>query len=366
MHAGRADAVRLDTRALLEPADRETIRAGVRQLERDRLLPPGVARYGRGLGCLGVALFAILWGVLLLILVGGAGGIIAILIAAGAPAYVPLMIGGWAVFLVAVIAVSRRRRQTGERWWRLERFARANGMTWRYEDPRPQLPGLLFAVGRSHTSTDLVDRPGTHPATFANHSYTTGSTRHPRTHRWGYVAVRLSAPLPHIVLDAKGNDSLFSSTLPVALARSQRVSLEGDFDRHFTLYCPAGYEADARYLFPPDIMARFIDRVALLDVEIVDDWLLLYSRRPLVTLDPATWEWLVSVVDALEGKIGQWDRWRDGRLLPADTAPEPVPPPKGVAAAGTRLRRARRWVPVAALGAILAALTIAQLLMLAA
>lgn len=41
--------------------------------------------------------------------------------------------------------------------------------------------------------------------------------------------------------------------------------------------------ADALYLFTPDIMARFIDNAAQLDVEIVDDWLFLYLQRPVST-----------------------------------------------------------------------------------
>src|SRR5690606_23027033 len=122
-------------------------------------------------------------------------------------------------------------------------------------------------------------------------------------------------PLPNIVLDAVGNNTLFGSNLPARFDRDQRLSLEGDFDQYFQLYCPEGYERDALYLFTPDIMARFIDNAAQLDAEIVDDWLFLYSKRKLSTLDPATWAWLFSVVAALMTKFDQWARWRDERLL---------------------------------------------------
>src|SRR5690606_27778890 len=71
---------------------------------------------------------------------------------------------------------------------------------------------------------------------------------------------------------------------------------------------------DALYLFTPDIMARFIDNAAALDVEIVDDWLFLYAKRDFSTVDPATWSWLFSVVGALLEKFAQWARWRDERL----------------------------------------------------
>jgi len=195
--------------------------------------------------------------------------------------------------------------------------------------------------------------------------------------------VKLDVPLPNIVLDATSNNSLFGSNLPASFDKSQRLSLEGDFDRYFDLYCPAGYETDALYLFTPDIMARFIDHAAALDVEIVDDWLFLYARREFSTLDPATWAWLFSVVGALLDKFAQWARWRDDRLaalpptvmdaaapafapaaavgLPAGgAAASPVPfvspldalrPPPCVAPQGRRLQQRVPWLPIVIIGA---------------
>ena len=167
---------------------------------------------------------------------------------------------------------------------------------------------------------------------FANYQYTTGSGKNRTTHRWGYVAIKLDVPLPHIVLDARSNNGLFGSNLPATFDKDQRLSLEGDFDQHFALYCPEGYERDALYLFTPDIMARFIDNAAALDVEIVDDWLFLYGKREFSTLDPATWAWLFSVVAALLDKFAQWARWRDERLQ-ADAATAAV---SSTHAAGTQ------------------------------
>ena len=151
---------------------------------------------------------------------------------------------------------------------------------------------------------------------FGNYRYTTGSGKNRTTHQWGYVAVKLDVPLPNIVLDATGNNSLFGSNLPGDLrhatsgSRSRATSTS-------TSRCtaPRGTRRDALYLFTPDIMARFIDNAAALDVEIVDDWLFLYGKRDFSTLDPATWAWLFSVVGALLDKFAQWARWRDERWL---------------------------------------------------
>lgn len=258
--------------------------------------------------------------------------------------------------LLAVHVVGDLRRRSGRRQYLLDRFARANRMEYVPTITRPPLTGMIFGYGEPAIATDVLMRRGTVPFSVANYAYSTGSGRNREQHRWGYVAMRLPIDLPHIVLDARGNNTLGRSNLPVQFAGRQQLGLEGDFDRHFTLYCPEGYEADALYLFTPDVMARFIDRAAELDVEIVDDHLFLYSRRELSTLDPETWTWLLSVIDALAQKTEQWRRWRDTRL--GDTrvvfdgaganshvaAGRIIRPPRGVAKQGRRLRPKTEWV----------------------
>ncbi|MBB3157591.1 hypothetical protein FHS07_001275 [Microbacterium proteolyticum] len=267
-----------------------------------------------------------------------------------------------AIVAVVAVAVIRGFGGTAVRRYRLDRFARANDMTWHPGYTNPPLPGMIFGIGNDRGTHDLLRREAPRFIEVANYSYETGSGKNKQTHRWGYAALRLDTPLPHIVLDAVGNNGLFGgSNLPVSFGRGQRLSLEGDFDQHFALYCPEGYERDALYLFTPDVMARFIDNAAQLDVEIVDEWLFLYSRRDLSTLDPATWQWVMSTVGALDDKLAQWARWRDERLAAAPTAgavasgvpgasTEPAalltPPPVGVAAPGRRLRRGFSWVTV--------------------
>jgi len=288
------------------------------------------------------------------IAVQGGAGVVAALVM-----LVPLLaLAGFVAFGLWLWRGGVRRRD--ERWYRLDRFARANGMRFLPSMPERRLPGMIFTVGDARRTEDVVigDQPRT--VEFGMHRYETGSGKNRTTHRWGYVAIRLDAPLPHIVLDALGNNAAFrSSNLPASFGRGQRLSLEGDFDRYFALYCPAGYERDALYLFSPDIMARFVDNAAALDVEIIDDWLFLYTKREVTTLDPATWAWLFSVVGALLDKLGQWGRWRDERLAAAAAgAPDPhtelpfeapsalLRPPTGVAPEGRRLKRRMPWVAI--------------------
>ncbi len=291
-----------------------------------------------------------------------------------------ILLAGIVIGVVMLVRRSIRLRNITR--FRLARFARANALSYLDRIDEPPLPGMIFSSGSSRMSTDVLR--GTEPrfVEFGNYQYTTSNGKQSTTHRWGYVAVKLDVPLPNIVLDALGNNTL-GSTLAGAFRSDQRLSLEGDFDRYFSLYCPTGYEVDALYLFTPDVMARFIDHAAQLDVEIVDDWLFLYARRDVSTLDPATWAWLFGAVGALLTKLDQWARWRDDRLRlaqqhpaqqlaqhpaqqlaqhPGSAAPAQhpgspalpfaapagllTPPPPGVALPGRRLRRRSPWLIV--------------------
>lgn len=286
-----------------------------------------------------------------------------------------LVVAGVGVLIWAGVRRAREIR------YRLDGFARANGMSYVPRVANPALPGMIFGIGSGRLAKDLVRGQSPRHVEFGNYQYTVKSGKHSTTYKWGYVAVKLDVPLPNIVLDALGNNAVFGSNLPASFHKEQALSLEGDFDRYFRLYCPAGYERDALYLFTPDIMARFIDNAAQLDVEIVDDWMFLYTKRQVSTLDPATWAWLFGAVGALMTKFDQWARWRDERLLAASAGPIPVPtpgvtdsvagagtttgrdaanpaalpfappagmltPPPGVAPQGRRLRRRSSWIPV--------------------
>lgn len=359
-----------DARPLTEPVDRAAVRAHA-AARRERSASAGGFRMPQVVGVIltvvfvgfffsiGATILSAVLSAFLTVGSGSASGILLGVIGVGVPV---LAIAGFVVAVVLI--VYRTTFGSAARAYRLDRFARANGMSFVGEVSAPPLPGMIFSLGRSRSAADVLRGERPRWVEFGNYQYTTGSGKNSRTHRWGYVAVKLDTPLPHIVLDAVGNNGLFGSNLPQAFDKEQRLGLEGDFDRYFSLYCPTGYERDALYLFTPDVMARFIDNAAALDVEIVDDWLFLYSHRPFSTLDPATWAWLFAAVGALLDKLDQWARWRDDRLagaraaqgpsapahdsLPFATPLEGLRPPPGVASTGKRLRRRFSWLSVVA------------------
>ncbi|MGO1266111.1 MAG: hypothetical protein ACTMIY_05710 [Microbacterium gubbeenense] len=348
--------MQFDARALTDPVDRREVRAHSRQL-RSRF-PRATRRGSSDVARIVVSVMMLVIGVPMLVF-----GLLALFLIDGLVPFGLAFGGMGAGLIVAAILLLVWNGSAPVQHYRLERFAAANGISFHpgYDDP--QLPGMLFDVGRQRYSEMLVRGEAPRFVEFGNYRYTTGSGKSQQTHTWGYIAVRLDAPLPNIVLDAEGNNSLFGSNLPVRLDKGQRLSLEGGFDTHFSLYCPTGYEADALYLFTPDIMQRFMNRAAQLDVEIVDDWLFFYSASPLSTLEPERWRWQFSVVGAMLDKIARWGRWRDERLRTTSTAPvagvqpaladpQHLRPPEGVAEPGRRLKRRRfTWVTISVIAA---------------
>ncbi|MFE6996466.1 hypothetical protein ACFVAE_10955 [Microbacterium sp. NPDC057659] len=351
-----------DARPLTDPVDMQAVRAFGREQRANRSTGATASTV------IVIVVFALLAvTVIPLVFIPMVLGVISGDLGFGIVGLLPFLLIG-AVFIVVVVILIVNLRNGRIQAYRLSRFAAANGMEFVGRIDDPPLPGMIFQNGHSRHA-DLALR-GRQPrfVEFGNYQYTTGSGKNSTTHSWGYIAVKLDVPLPNIVLDALGNNAL-GSNLPASFSKDQRLSLEGDFDRYFTLYCPAGYERDALYLFTPDIMARFIDHAAQLDVEIVDDWMFLYMQRPVSTLDPATWAWLFGTVGALLTKFDQWARWRDdhlppaaapaavGPVAPASALPFAPPvgmlaPPPGVAPQGRRLRRGIPWITIIAFALI--------------
>ncbi|HUG50630.1 MAG TPA: hypothetical protein VLZ78_06500 [Terrimesophilobacter sp.] len=251
------------------------------------------------------------------------------------------------VIVAAVVLVAAVLPPWGKwsRWTRLDRFARANGLTF-LPSAVPAYPGAIFGLGQGRLATDHLATATGRYLDLGNYRYSTGSGDDRTTHQWGFLALKLDRVLPHILLDAKANNGLFgTSTLPISFDRAQVLSLEGDFDRYFTLYCPKDYERDALYVFTPDLLALLIDESRHFDVEIVDDWMFVYSTTRFDMTDPGTLRRLFRIVDTVGAKtLRQTARYSDERGSGGIVAP-----------AGRRLRRG---LPLAAVLVAVAAVVV--------
>jgi hypothetical protein len=138
---------------------------------------------------------------------------------------------------------------------------------------------------------------------------------------WHYLAVKLPAVLPHLILDATSNDGIVSD-LPGRVDRVQRLSLEGDFDRWFKLYAPVKYRSDALYFLTPDVMAALMDTASGYNIEIIDDTLLLFAPSAVNFTTPGPWNSVHAILAAAATRIvASARRYRDERVPGQEIAP---------------------------------------------
>ena len=246
---------------------------------------------------------------------------------------------GFFVLVLALVAFGIGRAAISssgrwERWLRMDRFAAANGLVFSPANTDPSYPGAIFSIGDSRRTTEHFRTAEGRFLDFGNYQYTTGSGKNRSTRTWGFLALELDRKLPHMVLDARANNGLFGGTnLPSHFDKEQILILEGNFKEFFTLYCPKEYERDALYVFTPDLMALLIDEAAPFDVEIVDDWMFVYSSAGFPPAQPAVYQRLFRIIETVGAKtLTQTDRYQDDRAAAPFAA-------NIVAPQGARLKR---------------------------
>lgn len=213
--------------------------------------------------------------------------------------------------VIIALAFAEANKNKIKKRAKIYKFALANDAQLLAGVSNPAYSGAIFDHGDSRSITDAVIL--TDGTELGNYTYTTGSGKSRSEHHWGYTRVKLSRRLPHMLLDAKSNN-LFGkiSNLPQSFGE-QTLSLEGDFDKYFTLYVPDNYQRDALYVLTPDVMAALIDAGQNYDVEIIDDQLFIYG--PVIDLTVrSNIEQVLNVVDKIGTELrDQTEHYSDER-----------------------------------------------------
>jgi hypothetical protein len=92
---------------------------------------------------------------------------------------------------------------------------------------------------------------------------------------WG----RLSKNLPHLVIDATGNDRFLGNNIDRKELPLEQVSLEGNFPDYFKVYMEKGQEVLSLQILSPDRMVNLIDDLPKFDLEIKGDHIKIYGVR---------------------------------------------------------------------------------------
>lgn len=270
--------------------------------------------------------------------------------AVGIVAGILAVVAGMAIILGGFLAT---QPLTERRRLRVRLFAAANGLEYRAHGIAPPPVGILFGGGKHVAVTDQLGSPsgrsirgrtGTKTvgftignATFSERNASGG--RGKSVGQSGFVHVALTARSPHLLLDAVANNGGARRGIGAAVAREQLISLEGDFDRHFALYCAPGFQVEALQVFTPDVMALLIDHGSRWDVEIVDDDLFVSTLGGFKLWDVDEMRRLLAFIDLVVPKLGG----RIDRMSPVELRPSRH---DGSPTRGERLLAGRRLVVI--------------------
>lgn len=180
------------------------------------------------------------------------------------------------VMFVSILSFQNRKHNTEA----LTSFANAN--RWQYSEKLEfdggYKAGSLFQHGHSKSLNCKIDGKllGL-PFALFTYKYSTGSGKNESDYESQVMELKLPRKLPHMIIDSLVEDGENSrSTLPINFAKSQKISLEGDFHKYFDLYAPDKYGITALTILAPDAMEALMHHAALCDIEIIDNKLYFY------------------------------------------------------------------------------------------
>ena len=232
-------------------------------------------------------------------------------------------LGGAVWFVITLVAFSfwyRNLYRDETNAVRAIKFAGANSFSFLPGPISIDQSGMLWQRGQGrHEVQVLVGSYANRPFQCGTHVYVTSGGRSQQTSYVSFMRVTLPRELPHILIDAHRN----VLDLGGGLDKSQRLSLEGDFDEYFTVYCPDGYQQDTLYFLTPELMQSMIDQDRAYDMEVVGNQLYFY-RSGRLEYDEATTRHLFQMLQNTGGEFVQNTRlYKDDRVsVSGSIAPE--------------------------------------------
>jgi hypothetical protein len=166
----------------------------------------------------------------------------------------------------------------------LQQFAAAQGFTFQEHGLPQSLDGTLFSLGHSTAGRDLVSGSFQGmPLCLFNYQYTVGYGKGSHTYDYTIFQLDYPDPLPPVFLQVVGFNfgegalGYFSKNDP------EKIQLEGDFNKYFTLYTKKGFETETLQILSPDFMVKVQDVWKNFSLELVADHLYIYSYHVIGT-----------------------------------------------------------------------------------
>jgi len=174
-----------------------------------------------------------------------------------------------AVFVIYAIVSNKMRGDM------MKQFAKSLGYEYTEIGDIKDLKASLFGAGHDREMINVISgKDNGRPVRIFSYSYTIGSGK--SSHRYYYTVFEntFSGNMPSIVLHKAG---LFSQENPPHFSGGEHISLEGDFNKYFSLSVEKEFEIEAYQIFTPDFMEELIETSKSLGFEFSQNKLYIYA-----------------------------------------------------------------------------------------
>lgn len=190
----------------------------------------------------------------------------------------------------------------------LTKFAKANGFSVIEKIEKPTFDGSYLKMGTNLSIFAVLNgiwKTKEFKAFNLLYLARKGGTRS-STYIVGIIIIKLPRKLPHIIFDNKANNLLGDSSMVDVLPdSSQKIELEGDFNKHFDVYVPENYERDMLYFVTPELMALLVDEGKQYDIEVIGDELYIYDENSFQFNDEKDVKRVFKLIESIGGEFSE-------------------------------------------------------------
>lgn len=179
------------------------------------------------------------------------------------------------LFLIVFYLYAYRFILRGMRQKFMEQFAKRNGFEFVLTDDIKKFDGNLGKVGHSRAIYNFISGKSEADNMFLfNCQYTIGYGKGSTDYFFTVFRFDFVEDMPVFLLE-NSEDYIYGN----GIAGLERLSLEGNFDDHFTLYVTKEFEIEALQIFTPEVMEFLIKKASAYSLEIVENHLYIYENN---------------------------------------------------------------------------------------
>lgn len=146
----------------------------------------------------------------------------------------------------------------------------------------------------------------------------------------GILVVKLPRKLPNVIFDSKSDNFMGISSLGNATpSSSQKIQLEGDFNKYFDVYVPKNYTRDVLYFLTPELMQLLIQEGKDYDIEVIGDELYIYNGMEFDFGNKDEFKGIFKLIESVGGEFSEnTESYKDQVSVAQPSSTLTIEPPK--------------------------------------